>query len=540
MQISTTSSDSLRVLPELVESLKSNLLISVSSNFIIALLAGWILLDSVPRHILAIWMITHIVLALFRILIVNRLYSLRLTQEKALSVKRWYTVVLLAIGLSWGATVLLASIYSIAVIQILMVMLIAGLTAGSVSTLTLVFSGFSAYFIGSLSLTFISMLMSSDSLLNTISPVVLMYMFIVFSSGKKLHDSQVTSLILTQELKVVASLPEENMEPVFRIDKNKKLLYSNPAGLKFLSKWSCHEGDIVPSFLGEPVDQVKIEKKSITFEYITDDGVQEFNVMPISNATYVNIYSRDITEHKMAESSLFLAKYEAEQASKAKSEFLASMGHQFRTPMSSILGFSQLLKSDSSNPLSNDQLDSLSYITESGEHLLKLIDDVLTLSDIQSGQVEASIDSININELFAQITTLIQAEAEKYSINVVNTVINEPAFMVKADYNKLQRILLNFASNAIKYNSENGTIILSCSQEDNGKVRLSVSDEGEGVSDEILHDLFEPFKRSEHADSAILGIGIGLTISKSLVDLMGGEIGVFNTPDKGATFWVEF
>jgi len=231
---------------------------------------------------------------------------------------------------------------------------------------------------------------------------------------------------------------------------------------------------------------------------------------------------------------------EAEQANKAKSEFLSSMSHELRTPMNAVLGFSQLLESDTIHPLTEEQLESVSYISESGHHLLQLIDGVLDLSKIESEHLELSMGTVNLNKLFLEIVTLTKHDADKSSITVVNTVIDDLAFNVHADYSKLKQVLLNFTSNAIKYNSEQGSVILSCSQSDARTVRLSISDMGEGVEEGSLSALFEPFNRLKHENSAILGTGIGLTIAKKLTELMGGEIGVFNNPNKGATFWVEF
>jgi len=249
---------------------------------------------------------------------------------------------------------------------------------------------------------------------------------------------------------------------------------------------------------------------------------------------------RDVSEKKEIENRLREKVVEAEKANKAKSEFLSSMSHELRTPMNAVLGFSQLLESDTTNPLSDDQLESLSYIRGSGQHLLKLIDDVLDLSKIESGHAALSIETVNVNTLVSQITTLIKPEADKSSIKLVNMIMDEPQFLIQADVKKLKQVMLNFASNAIKYNSDKGTVTFTCSQTSEDKVRLSVSDMGEGIEEDSFVDLFEPFNRLGQENSAILGTGIGLTISKNLVELMDGEIGVCNNPEKGATFWVEF
>jgi len=247
----------------------------------------------------------------------------------------------------------------------------------------------------------------------------------------------------------------------------------------------------------------------------------------------------DITHIKEMELQLREAKEEAEQASNAKSEFLTAMSHELRTPLNAVLGFSQLLASDDENPLSADQQDSLSYIINSGNHLLELINGLLNLSEIEMSQIDIKLEVINVHNIITEIGKLLSHEATKANVSVIVQPNKTAGLHINADYLKLKQILLNLTSNGIKYNSDDGVVSFSYQQTNSDKVRIEISDTGQGVAEEDFPALFEPFNRLEQADSETLGTGIGLTISKQLVEAMSGEIGVYGNDGKGLTFWVE-
>jgi len=240
-------------------------------------------------------------------------------------------------------------------------------------------------------------------------------------------------------------------------------------------------------------------------------------------------------QHQAME-SLLIEKNRAEKANQAKSEFLSSMSHELRTPMNAILGFGQLLEMDGQN-LNGNQIDNIREILAAGHHLMYLINEVLDLSKIESGKLEISMEEVQIADLLHQCISLIAPQAEARQLKIIDN-ISCNGFAVKADFSRLKQVLVNLLSNAVKYNHEQGSITLDCSITDGQFVCIQVSDTGKGLTEKEIAKLFTSFERLS-AHNHIEGAGIGLVISKHLVELMGGTIGVDSTPDEGSTFWVK-
>ena len=229
------------------------------------------------------------------------------------------------------------------------------------------------------------------------------------------------------------------------------------------------------------------------------------------------------------------AKDEADAASRAKNEFLSRMSHDLRTPLNSILGFAQLLELD---PLTPDQADSVRQILRGGTHLLALINEVLDLTRIEAGHLTLSPEATSVPEVVENAATLMQPMARRYGIELRNLVPPDPPRYVRADRQRLNQILLNLISNAIKYNREQGTVAVACEERD-GRARIQVIDTGPGIPADDLRLLFTPFERLGAAQTAIEGTGLGLLLSRRLAEAMGGSLGVATEVDRGSTFWVE-
>ncbi|HYD61062.1 MAG TPA: ATP-binding protein [Noviherbaspirillum sp.] len=227
----------------------------------------------------------------------------------------------------------------------------------------------------------------------------------------------------------------------------------------------------------------------------------------------------------------------AEKANQAKSAFLSSMSHELRTPLNAILGFAQLLVSDNLPSTPEQKKEFAEYILKAGQHLLVLINEVLDLAKVESGTLTLSLEPVGLSELMAECEEMIGPLAEKRNIRMI--LPQHTALHVVADRTRLKQVLLNLLSNAIKYNREGGSIIVACSENAPGRGRITVQDTGVGLSPAQLSQLFQPFNRLGQEGKTEDGTGIGLVVTKRLVELMGGEIGVTSTVGIGSVFWIE-
>ncbi|HEV7914281.1 MAG TPA: ATP-binding protein, partial [Albitalea sp.] len=231
------------------------------------------------------------------------------------------------------------------------------------------------------------------------------------------------------------------------------------------------------------------------------------------------------------------AKVAADSANQAKSDFLSSMSHELRSPLNAILGFAQLM--DSGSPLPTpDQKDSIEQILQAGWYLLELIDEVLDLALIESGKLSMSCEPMSLAEVLDDCQAMIEPQARKSGIRVGFSHPATPLF-VNADRTRVKQIFVNLLSNAIKYNRVGGTVDVHSGTRPDGRIRISFQDTGEGLSADKLAQLFQPFNRLGQEAGVQEGTGIGLVVSRRLVGLMGGEIGVESSVGVGSVFWID-
>jgi signal transduction histidine kinase/AmiR/NasT family two-component response regulator len=231
------------------------------------------------------------------------------------------------------------------------------------------------------------------------------------------------------------------------------------------------------------------------------------------------------------------AKVVAEKANLAKSDFLSSMSHELRTPLSAILGFAQLMDSGSPPPTPS-QKRSIEQILQAGWYLLALINEILDLALIESGKLSLSLEPISLTEVIRECQAMIEPQAQKRDIRMAFPQFEIPHF-VRAERTRVKQVLINLLSNAIKYNKVGGEVVVDCTLSTEGRIRISVKDTGDGLTAEKLLQLFQPFNRLGQETGIEEGTGIGLVVSKRLVELMKGVIGVESRVGEGSVFWIE-
>jgi signal transduction histidine kinase/ActR/RegA family two-component response regulator len=240
---------------------------------------------------------------------------------------------------------------------------------------------------------------------------------------------------------------------------------------------------------------------------------------------------------ELANSELELAIEEARNANQAKSAFLSSMSHELRTPLNAILGFAQILAADNMPTTLDQKKEFAGHILKSGRHLLTLINEILDLAKVEAGALSLSMEPVLLAEVLDECQGMIAPLAAARGVRVLFP--QAPAVRVQADRTRLKQVLLNLLSNAVKYNREGGAVVVDCAQPAPQRLRLSVQDTGMGLSPEQVAGLFQPFNRLGQETGTQEGTGIGLVVTRRLVELMGGEIGVTSSPGVGSVFWIE-
>lgn len=279
--------------------------------------------------------------------------------------------------------------------------------------------------------------------------------------------------------------------------------------------------------------------KRIEITALRRDGTEidiELAITPFTTERGVEFsaFIRDISELKHAQESM-RGRELADEANKAKSQFLSRMSHELRTPLNAVLGFARLLEMDE---LNEDQNDNLRQIIKAGRHLLSLINEVLDISKIEAGEISLSLEPVDMHEVVDEVYSLMQPLAAQRNV-ALECSTPCPGLHLFADKQRLKQVLLNLVANGIKYNKQGGSVNISCMAGEEERYRIVVSDTGPGIAPDDIPKLFSPFERLGAETSDVEGTGLGLALAQRLVHLMHGTIGVTSPPGTGSAFWVE-
>lgn len=370
--------------------------------------------------------------------------------------------------------------------------------------------------------------------------IVLSCLIIYIALLSTLHNMRITR-IREQELEgyaARAAFPEENTDPIMRIDHDGKLLYSNTSGINIINDWKTEIDGYVPNNIKDFVNNVLRHKQYQEIEASVGTTHYTLRFVPRSTQKYVNIYGRDDTEQKQAEIDLLEAKQAAEAANIAKSRFLATISHEVRTPMNGVLGMLELLLN---TQLTERQRGFAENAIRSGKSLLGLINDILDFSKIESKNLKLEQVAFNIKATIDDVIQIVAEEARKKNLNLLTDIHNMDNQLI-GDVHRLRQILINLVGNAVKF-TEKGEVLIRVEKISlHGSeilFKIEIRDTGIGIKPEALPYIFDDFTQQDDSTTRKFGgTGLGLAITKQLVNMMGGEIYAQSTPGQGSSFWI--
>lgn len=538
---------------------------SFSTSAVIALIIYNVMFDHVvSQQNMNIWLFT-ILSILFIRSIDSFLFSRKNTHQQLRKALRFRFFIGTGIaGFCWGLLPWLGYSAEIEYFSFIMVCLV-GVIAGSLSTLAYRWETLALFLLPPSLLLIIKLLVEDKVLFNATAFVLLVFVFFSLSAGKKIFNNTQQNI----RLRLEADIREHAIELMHQ--KQALHLQNTPlAIIEFdiamnITEWNKAAENIfgytVTQAMNENVmrlilprdnsdDAEKLWQRLLNYEAVSGTVIEnktksgmpitcEWFVTPLTSNSDNEIVgiaamALNITEKKHNELAIIKSKEVAEKANQAKSDFLSSMSHELRTPLNAILGFTQLLKYEKT--LTEKQQSHITEISNAGNLLLELVNQILDLARIEKGHLQLSIEKVALSDCFKEVRAMILPLAEKNKLSL-NINIDAQGYVV-ADFTRLKQVMLNLLSNAIKYNVENGSVSLKILQMENGIVRICIIDTGKGIAQDLLQEIFQPFNRL-NAASTIEGTGIGLSISKQLVEMMNGSIGVSSTLNKGSEFWID-
>lgn len=355
------------------------------------------------------------------------------------------------------------------------------------------------------------------------------------SSGEGIYGIDTNGNCTFANSKCTELLGYDTEDDLFGENMHSLIHHSHADGSEYLLE-TCHINQSLKN--GKPthnINEVFWRKDGSSFPVgYTSSPIINHDIIIGSVITF-----RNITERKQLEAYLIQAMNNARLASKAKIDFLSSMSHELRTPLNAVIGFSQVLQMESDS-LSTEQVVAANSIFDSGMHLLCLVEDVLKLSDIETGKVKINLENLNPIKNIQQCVDLTLAAANKNDVTLTHNIQGLSVPDIRVDQKLLQQVIINLLSNAVKYNRKGGSVTIEYQTIENNMLRIKVIDTGYGIAQDKYKNVFVAFDRLGHENSSIEGTGIGLNIAQKLVESMDGQIGFESFVNNGTTFWVDF
>jgi PAS domain S-box-containing protein len=537
---------------------------SYTASVIISIIIYVVLLDHVASQTnLKIWL--FIILAVLFIRSIDSFRFFKSSQQEQLKNSwriRFMTGTGVA-GLSWGLLPWLGYSPEVEYFAFIIVCLV-GVISGSLSTLSYRWETMALFLLPASLLLVFRLIVEGQNFSNATSFVLAVFIFFSLSAGRRIFNNTQQNI----RLRIEADNRERAIElmhqkqalhlqntplAIIEFDINLHITEWNKAAEKMFgySRNEALNENIMRLILprDSSADAEKLWQRLLNYEAVIGTVIEnkkksgepifcDWFVTPLTdekkNIVGIAAMALDITDKKNNELAILKSKEEAEKANQAKSDFLSNMSHELRTPLNAILGFTQLLKYE--RTLTEKQQSHVGEISSAGNLLLELVNQILDLARIEKGHLQLSMEKVNLSDCFKECRAMISPLVEQNNLSL--NVKTEPNGYVIADHTRLKQVMLNLLSNAIKYNVEHGSVSINVSQKDNKLVRISIIDTGKGISEELQQEIFQPFNRL-NAASNIEGTGIGLSISKQLIDMMNGTIGVTSKINEGSEFWIE-
>ncbi|MDH5444116.1 MAG: PAS domain-containing sensor histidine kinase [Gammaproteobacteria bacterium] len=520
-----------------------------------------------------------------------RLISSRLYRQQAekpdiyQKYKRLYIAGAITGGLSWSASVLFLGMANEPILQSGIFIILAGITAGSIISNAMILAGYYVVQLPVLISLAAWLFIQNSATHTTLSLVTLFYSAMLSLLAKNYHDHLVlahtsedsnrqlvdelsnTNEVLTKEIHArhtaMASLKRSEQrfkniieaapDAMIMIKESGEITMANEQAIKLF-------GYPEQELLGEKVEKLVpprfAQHNTIREEFTKKTSLGVLNIhpdffalhkegyeipveirlstIPYDDGKYISASIRDITSHIEIENELRQARNLAEQANRAKSEFISNINHELRTPLNAIIGFSDLLKL--ADNFTAQQTDQIIEIKKSGKHLLNLINELQDISKIESGHIDIESEDVEIMEILQDCLLITQPLADKKEIKVEIIKPEFDDYLIHADRTRLKQVIINLLTNAIKYNSKNGNVTIHCKKVEDNSLKISVTDTGPGFSEKQLQNLYEPYNRLGAENSDIQGSGIGLSLSKKLLEMMNGNIQLETKHGFGSTF----